>query len=132
MGTQYSEAASLPSAAYRDFILSHVGLFDHYVIYQSGQYEYTGYVWNKWGKKITIQITRSSTGTGYNNRWSSSVIEGAEHYFTITEPMYCYSTESNYGSFYVPQTVVQTGVTASCVLLGVVVVWLAFRSVWKK
>lgn len=128
MATQYSDASSLPSATYRDYVLSFVGPFDHYVIFQSGQYEYIGYVWNKWGKDVTIRIYRVGVGS-YNYRWTVDVTN-SQTLVNINEPMYCYSSESELGTYYMPQTVSAAGSIASLVLSCTIAVIFIFRGVW--
>lgn len=134
MANQYSDATSLPSTTYRDFVLSYVGAFDHYVLFQSGQYEYTAYVWNAWGKSLEITITRTNYGTGYQNRWESEVRENRQVNYTITEPMYAYSTEQGEGVFYKTATLDAAADIAALVIAATVAVVLMFRRVflWKK
>lgn len=134
MATQYSDVSSLPSAVYRDFILSYVDMWDHYVIYQSEQYAYIGYVWDDWGNSTLIEITRQDVGTGYNYRWRSSVTEGVQHDYTITEPMYAYSTEKGQGQYYKPLNADQTANIAVTVLMVIIALVLMFRRtfLWKK
>lgn len=133
MATQYSDVSSLPSAVYRDYILTYADMWDHYVIYQSGQYEYTGYVWDDWGNSTLITITREGT-TGYNNRWRSSVTEDVQHTYTIIEPMYAYSTERGDGQYYKPINADQTANIAVTVLMVIIALVLMFRRtfLWQK
>lgn len=134
MATQYSDVSSLPSSVYRDYILSYADMWDHYVIYQSEQYAYIGYVWDDWGNSTLIEITRQDVGTGYNYRWRSSVTEGVQHTYTITEPMYAYSTEKGQGQYYKPLNADQTANIAVTVLMVIIALVLMFRRtfLWKK
>lgn len=128
MGTQYNDVSSLPSAAYRDYILTYADLWDHYIIYQSGQYEYTGYVWDDWGNSTLITIERQSD-TGYNNRWRTSIRFDVDHQYTIIEPMYAYSTEKGDGQYYMPQNFQAASAISQLILTTVVAFVLVFRGV---
>ena len=133
MGTQYNDVNGLPSAVYRDYILTYADMWDHYIIYQSGQYEYTGYVWDDWGNTTLITITREST-TGYNNRWRSEVEYDVQHSYTIIEPMYAYSTEKGDGQYYMPQNFSSTMAMSQLILTVIVALILVFRRtlLWKR
>lgn len=128
MGTQYNDVSSLPSAAYRDYILTYADLWDHYIIYQSGQYEYTGYVWDDWGNSTLITIERQSD-TGYNSRWRTSIDFNVDHQYFITEPMYAYSTEKGDGQYYLPQNFQAASAISQLILTTVVAFVLVFRGV---
>lgn len=131
MATQYGDVSSLPNAAYRDYILTYADLWDHYVIYQSGQYEYTGYVWDDWGNSTLITIHRESD-TGYNNRWRTSIDFDVSHAYTIIEPMYAYSTEKGDGQYYMPQNFQAASAISQLILTVVVSFVLVFRGLFKK
>lgn len=128
MGTQYQDVSSLPSAAYRDYILTYADLWDHYVIYQSGQYEYTGYIWDDWGNSTLITIERQSD-TGYNNRWRTSIDYDVDHNFFIYEPMYAYSTEKGEGQYYMPQNFQAASAISQLILTVTVAFVLMFRGI---
>lgn len=131
MATQYADVNSLPSATFRDFILSYADMWDHYVIYQSGQYEYTGYIWDNWDNTTLVTITREST-SGYNTRWRSDVEHDVQHTYTINEPMYAYSTEEGQGQYYMPQNSAQVSNISMLILATIVAVVLVFRRVFKS
>lgn len=134
MASQYSDATSLPSTTYRDFVMSYVGAFDHYVLFQSEQYQYKAYVWNAWGKNIEITISRYDTSTGYNSRWRSDVNENATVNYTITEPMYAYSTEQGEGVFYKTATLDAAADVAALAIAVIIAVTLMWRRLflWKR
>lgn len=133
MATQYSDVSGLPNAVYRDYILTYADMWDHYIIYQSGQYEYTGYVWDDWGNSTLITITRD-TSTGYNYRWRSEIQYDVQHSYTIHEPMYAYSTERGDGQYYKPLNADQTANIAVTVLMITVALVLMFRRtfLWSR
>lgn len=130
MATQYQNVNNLPSSTYRDYVLSQVGLFDRYVLYQSGQYEYTAYIWNKWGRKTVVTISRVGANTSYH--WRSEVQENVQHSFTITEPMYCYSSNSEYGIYTPNPQLTAAGSYASMLIFVSICVIFIYRAVWKK
>lgn len=126
MATQYSDVTGLPNAVYRDYILTFADMWDHYVIYQSDQYQYIGYVWDDWGNSTLITINRVSS-TGYNNRWRSEIEYDVQHSYTIIEPMYAYSTERGDGQYYKPLNADQTANIAVTVLMVIIALVLMFR-----
>lgn len=130
MATQYADVNSLPNSAFRDYILSYADMWDHYVIYQSGPYEYTGYIWDNWENTTLVTITREST-SGYNTRWRSDVEHDVQHTYTIIEPMYAYSTEEGQGQYYMPQNSAQVSNISMLILATIVAVVLIFRRVFK-
>lgn len=131
MATQYTDVNSLPSATYRDYILTYADIWDHYVIYQSGQYEYTGYIWDEWGNSTLVTITREST-SGYNTRWRSDIEHDVQHTYTIVEPMYAYSTEEGHGQYYAPQNSHQIANISVTILVTIIAVSLMFRRIFKR
>ena len=69
MITQYSESYSSPSSEIQNIVANSVSLLDKYVLFQTGDNEYTALVKNLASKDIEqIRIYRG-TGTGYNNRY---------------------------------------------------------------
>lgn len=128
MATQYQDVSSLPSATYRDYILSYADMWDHYVIYQSGQYEYTGYIWDDWGNSTLITIVRQSD-TGYNTRWRTSIDYDVDHNYFISEPMYAYSTEKGEGQYYMPQNYQAASAISQLILTVTVAFVLMFRGI---
>lgn len=131
MGTQYRDVSGLPSAAYRDYILTYADIFDHYVIYQSAQYEYTGYIWDALGNSTLITITRNE-GTGYNNRWRTEIEFDVDHNYTIVEPMYAYSTERGDGQYFMPQNCQATSAVSQLILTVTVAFVLVFRGLFLR
>lgn len=129
MGTQYQDVTSLPSATYRDYILSYADMWDHYVIYQSEQYEYIGFIWDDWGNTKLITITRDDIGTGYNHRWRSNIEYNVQHSYTIVEPMYAYSTERDDGQYYMPQNHQAVSAISQLILTVIIAFVLMFRGV---
>lgn len=131
---QYEYVSSLPSATYRDYILSYADMWDHYVIYQSAQYEYTGYIWDDFGNSKLITITRSDYDSGYNNRWQSEILYDVQHYYIIHEPMYAYSTERGQGQYFMPQNHQAAAAIAQLILTVTILFVLMFRGVflWGK
>lgn len=128
MATQYQDVSSLPSATYRDYILSYVDMWDHYVIYQSGQYEYTGYIWDEWGNTKLITITREYED-GYTYRWRSDIDYDVQHSYFISEPMYAYSTERGEGQYYMPQNHQAAAAISQLILTVTIAFVLMFRGI---
>lgn len=128
MGTQYADVNGLPNAVYRDYILSFADLWDHYIIYQSDQYEYTGYVWDDWGNSTLINIYRTND-TSYNMRWRTSITYNVDHYYTIIEPMYAYSTEKGQGQYFMPQNHQAASAISQLILTVTVIFVLMFRGI---
>lgn len=129
--TQYL-STSLPNSTYRDFVLSYVGPIDHYVLVQTDQYKYTGYVWNIFGKNKTIQIERHTYGIGYNQytRWETDVYEEATE-IIVTEPLYAYSTENEMGIYYAPSSVNSSGSIACVIVCMLISVLMVMKGIMK-
>lgn len=126
MATQYQDVSSLPSATFRDYILSYVDMWDHYVIYQSQQYEYYGYVWDDWGNSTLIRIYRTND-SGYYTRWYTSIQYDVAHAYTIVEPMYAYSTEKGDGQYYMPQNFQAASAISQIIITVTIAFVLMFR-----
>lgn len=131
MATQYQDVSGLPSAVYRDYILTYADMWDHYVIYQSDQYQYIGYIWDDWGNSTLITIDRE-TGTGYNNRWRTDIEFNVNHSYFITEPMYAYSTEQGEGQYYMPQSFQAVSAISQLILTVTIAFVLMFRGVFLR
>lgn len=116
---------------YRDYILTYADIWDHYIIYQSGQYEYTGYVWDDWGNSTLITIERQSD-TGFNNRWRTSIQYDVDHQYTIIEPMYAYSTEKGDGQYFLPQNFQAASAVSQLILTVTIAFVLMFRGVFLR
>lgn len=131
METQYL-ATSLPNSTYRDFVLSYVGPIDHYVLVQTGQYKYTGYVWNIFGKNKTIQIERHTYGSGVGayTRWETDVYEGKTE-VVVTEPLFAYSTDNDMGVYYAPSSVNSSGAIACVIVCMLITVLMVMRGIMK-
>lgn len=126
MATQYQDVSSLPSATFRDYILSYADMWDHYVIYQSQQYEYYGYVWDDWGNSTLIRIYRTND-TGYYTRWYTLIQYDVDHAYSIVEPMYAYSTEKGDGQYYMPQNFQAASAISQIILTVTITFVLMFR-----
>lgn len=69
MIVQHNESNSSPSADIQSIVANSVSLLDQYVLFQTGDNEYTALIKNLASKKVEkITISRAS-GTGYNNRY---------------------------------------------------------------
>ena len=83
---QYSDYSTVPQAI-RDVVANKVHLLDQYILFQTGQYEYTGLVHNPVTKKTT-----SYTFTRTNNYSQYSVTESAAEWdYSVVNECYCYS-----------------------------------------
>lgn len=131
MATQYQDVSALPSSTYRDYILTYADMWDHYVIYQTEQNQYIGYIWDDWGNSTLITIDRQNQ-TGFNNRWRTTLQKDVQHDYTIIEPMYAYSTEKEDGQYYMPQNYQAISSMSQIILTTVITFVLVFRGVFLR
>ncbi len=120
MDAQYIDARSLPSNTYINYILSEVGLFDGYRLYQTDQYEYQATIYKLNGERIQYTISRSGE---YNTIYSVNETVGDDSY-AITNELAVVSNMGD-GTMYVPPAVTQMG----CIAVMVISVILILKMV---
>lgn len=85
--TQYTSYGSIPQAV-RDVVANKISLLDSYILFQTGEYEYTALVW-----KPGINECRQYTFTRNSNYSSSyTCVESAGNWeYSVSNEYYCYS-----------------------------------------
>lgn len=127
--TQYTDTSSIPQAI-RDVVANKVELLDQYILFQTGQNQYTALVRNP----ITNEV-RSYTFARTNNYSQYSVVEEVAVWdYSITNEYYCYSNIGYGAALDLP---VMEGVTAHagavlCCLLMLAVIFRGGLFPWLR
>lgn len=83
---QHNEYSSIPQAV-RDIVANKISLLDSYILFQTGDYQYTALVY-----KPGLNECRQYTFTRTNNYGQYTVTESAGTWeYTLTNECYCYS-----------------------------------------
>lgn len=112
--SQYNDPGTISSTVV-GMIEQHVGLFDKYIIYQTAQYEYTGYVEKLMGGVDVVTVYRSSS----NAKWNISYSEEDSFPESVAFPYYCYS---NVGYGQVLGMTAQTNTITAVSVMGIFLV----------
>lgn len=93
MAVQYTSYGSIP-AVVQSVVANKVKLLDQYILFQTGEYEYTALIRNtSTGDVQQLVFTRES---GYNSYYSVAISNGTWDW-SISNEYYCYSN-CGYGS----------------------------------
>lgn len=124
MISQYSEYGSI-SSDIQNIVANSVSVLDHYILMQTGEYEYTALVKNLASKDVEqITITRSPT-TGYSTKYSVARKNGADFNYNVSNEYYVYSNVGYGKSLEIPayEGVRTYGIAGITVLLFFMVVF---------
>lgn len=108
---QYSTPGTISSTVV-NMCEQHIGLFDKYVIYQTGQYEYSCYIEKMLGGVKLVTISR----TNNNSLWDISVTEADSFPTSLSYPYYSYS---NCGWGQVLDLTAQTNIVCAVSVMGI-------------
>lgn len=120
--------ASLPTTSNLNYVLSQCGIFDKYIMYDTGDYEEQAMVWKPNGDIILYTFTRTST-SGYNTRWTVDVSSGDGTY-SINNPVYVYGSEE--GVFVAPPKLQSANTIASMSVCVVLILSIVFPILFRK
>lgn len=126
MKNQWSDA-SLPTSSNLNYVLSQCGIFDRYIMYDTGEYEEQAMIWRVNGDIDLYTFTRGTSS--YNSRWSVSVSDGDGTY-QVNNPVYVYGSEV--GIYQVPPKVTTANTWASMTLSVVVILSVVFPILFRK
>lgn len=132
---QYTDAYSAPSSDVQNVFANKVDVLDKYVLCQTGQYEYTGLVYDRATKKTTQYIFTRSGNTSYSNSWSVSESTVDEFDYTISNEFYCISNVGLGRSLSLPATDLMTSYSVSiicCFCCLLTIFWTVFRRIFKR
>lgn len=117
MITQYSEYGSI-SADIQNLVSNNVSLLDHYILMQTGQYEYKALIKNLASKEVE-QITVSRNSENYNTRYSVERTQVQNFDYDVSNEYYVYSNVGVGKSLDIPayEGIRTYGVTALTVLI---------------
>lgn len=120
--TQYTDYSSVPQAV-RDLVANKISLLDSYILFQTGEYQYTALV-NKPGLGCR-QYTISRT----SNYGQYTVSESAGTWdYTVTNEYYCYSNVGYGAALSLPVTELATA-HASVILACALMLAIVFKGV---
>lgn len=132
MITQYTDYGSI-SADIQNLIANNVSLLDHYILMQTGQYEYKALIKNIASKDVE-QITVIRTNDNYNTRYSVSRTHLQDFDYNVSNEYYVYSNVGVGKSLNVPayEGAIAYGVTSLTVLIFFMVVFKGALFKWLK
>ena len=132
MITQYAEYSSI-SADIQNLIANNVSLLDHYILMQTGQYEYKALIKNLASKEVE-QITVSRNSENYNTRYSVKRTQADNFDYNVSNEYYVYSNVGIGKSLDIPayEGARTYGVTALTVLVFFMVVFKGALFKWLR
>ena len=132
MITQYSEYGSI-SADIQNLVANNVSLLDHYILMQTGQYEYKALIKNLASKEVE-QITFTRNSENYNSRYSVKRTQVQNFDYNVSNEYYVYSNVGVGKSLEIPayEGARTYGVTALTVLVFFMVVFKGALFKWLK
>lgn len=92
MITQYADSYSNPPSDLQNIVANKVSLLDSYILFQTGQYEYTALVFNNASKMGKEYIFTRGT-SNYNSYYSVSTEDIDTFEYTVTNEYYVYSND---------------------------------------
>lgn len=125
MITQYTDSYSSPSTDIQNLVANKVGIFDEYVLMQTGQYEYTALVKNKALNECKQYTISRTSNSNYSSVYNVSETT-ADFEYKITNEYYVYSNTGQGKSLNLP---VYDGVIS--ISLMFIAITLAFAVVFK-
>lgn len=123
MITQYNDGYSLPSTDIQNLIANKCSILDRYVLMQTGQYEYTGLVYNPCTKECKEYTISRVTQSGYSTYYTITEKE-SEFEYTVSNEYYVFSNDGVGKSLNLPVTESVTAYSLliiSCVLMFAIV-----------
>ncbi len=90
MVTQYTEYSSI-SSDIQNLIANKVGLLDDYILFQTGEYEYTALIKDNATKDVKqITVTRSGN---YNSGYTVRETTADKFEYSVSNEFYCFSNQ---------------------------------------
>lgn len=135
MITQYADSYSSPSTDIQNLIANKCSILDRYVLMQTGEYEYTGLVYNPCTKKCTQYTISRTTQSGYNNRYKITSKDSTFDY-NVTNEYYVYSNDGIGKALNLPVTESVTTfsllIIACSLMFGIVFKGVLFKCLRSK
>lgn len=126
MKTQLSDA-SLPTSSNLNYVLSQCGIFDKYIMYDTGDYEEQAMIWRVNGDIDLYTFTRSSSN--YSSRWEVEKTVGDGTY-SVINPLYVYGSEV--GIYQTPPKAIMANTWASMSVCVVLILSVVFPILFRK
>ena len=135
MITQYTDSYSNPTSDIQNLIANKCSILDRYVLMQTGEYEYTGLVYNPCTKKCTQYTISRITQSGYNNRYKITSKDSTFDY-NVTNEYYVYSNDGIGKALNLPVTESVTSfsllIIACSLMFGIVFKGVLFKCLRLK
>lgn len=132
---QYTDSYSAPSSDVQNVFANKVDVLDKYVLCQTGQYEYTGLIYDRATKETTQYIFTRSGNNSYSYSWSVSESTVDEFDYTISNEFYCISNVGLGRALSLPATDLMTSYSVSiicCFCCLLTIFWTVFRRIFKR
>ena len=130
---QYTASFSSPSSDIQNIFANKISVLDKYVLFQTGENEYTGLIYDIATKKTTQVVFRRGSFSG-ERYWTVSESEVSSFDYNITNQYYCYSNVG-YGkalSLPVYDSMSAISCTVICTFFCLFTVfWAVFRRIFK-
>ena len=131
---QYTVSYSSPSTDIQNIFANKISVLDKYILFQTGQNEYTGLIYDIATKKTTEVVFTRGTSSGYNY-WSVSESEVSSFDYNLKNQYYCYSNVG-YGkalSLPVYDSLSAISCTVLCTFFCLLTIfWTVFRRIYKR
>lgn len=88
-----SSQYSMPPTDVRNLIAAKVSILDKYVIFNTGENEYSALIFNPNTNHCTQYNVFRQSGMGYNYTWQIQRIDDVEFEYTISNEYYVYSND---------------------------------------
>ena len=129
---QYNRTFSSPSSDVQAVFANKVDLLDKYVLCQTGQYEYTGLIYDRASKETTEVVFSRSNDDRY---WTvtENKVDGFD--YSISNQYYCYSNVGIGRALTLPVMDEMSGYSLTimcCLCCLLVLFWTVFKGVFKK
>lgn len=123
--TQYTEYSTIPQTV-RDIVANRCTLLDEYILFQTGDYEYSALIHNLVTDDTTLLVFSRYSSGNYSNYYRVTESEGSWDY-SYSNEYYCYSNVGVGTALSLP---VYDGLQAhSCAVITVVLLFLiVFKS----
>lgn len=130
---QYTVSFSSPSTDIQNIFANKISILDKYVLFQTGENEYSGLIYDIATKKTTKVVFRRGSFSG-DRYWTVDQSEVNSFDYNISNQYYCFSNVG-YGkalSLPVYDSMVAISCTAICTFCCLLTVfWTVFRRIFK-
>lgn len=119
--------ANTPTTSNLNYVLSQCGIFDRYIMYDTGEYEEQAMIWRPNGDIDLYTFTR--TTSNYNSRWVVTKSQGDGTYSVHNE---LYVNGTDVGLYVAPPCVWTATCWASMGICGAILLSVVFPILFRK